>query len=91
MDYTYSKENNRFTIKIDEMLVGEINYTFQDDILDLLRVYVSPSHRGKSIASKITTWVLKYAKNNHLKIIPTCSYVSHTFLKMNPHFNDLVL
>ncbi|MBC8256023.1 MAG: N-acetyltransferase [Candidatus Marinimicrobia bacterium] len=91
MEYKYRQEKDRFTLKYDSELLGEINYSYEGNDLNLLRVFVPHNHRGKGIADKITKWVLDFAQSNGLKIIPTCPYISHTFLIRNTDYKDIIV
>ena len=41
--------------------------------------YVDPSLRGQNIAKQLLDRLAEYARENNLKILPTCSYVVKAF------------
>ncbi|PIW70604.1 MAG: GNAT family N-acetyltransferase, partial [Ignavibacteriales bacterium CG12_big_fil_rev_8_21_14_0_65_30_8] len=45
--------------------------------------------RGKGVAEKIVTEAFNYAKENDLKVIPTCPYINY-FLSKNEEFRNLL-
>jgi predicted GNAT family acetyltransferase len=60
-----------------------------DSVLDLIHVYVPPSLRNQGIAGALAKFVLSYAKEHALKIIPTCPYIAH-YLRIHPEWAHLV-
>ncbi|KAJ8901187.1 hypothetical protein NDN08_007036 [Rhodosorus marinus] len=60
-----------------------------DNNLDLLHTFVSPEHRGKGYAAIIVKGAFDYARENGLKVVPTCTYIS-TYLKKCPAESDLL-
>jgi len=59
------------------------------DTLEFYETFVPEKNRGQKIASQLALRAMSYVQENHLKIIPTCSFVS-AFVKKNQEFNDLV-
>ena len=82
-DYKYIIDSNKISILLDNVSIGEINYSLKNNVMDLYRVYVSPNYRGMDIARLLTKWTFEYAKDNHYSIKPTCPYIKDVFLKRN--------
>lgn len=59
-------------------------------VMDLQHTYVPPSKRGQGLAGKLTEAALLYARQAGFSVLPTCSYVSDTFLPQHPEFSDVV-
>ncbi|KAJ4837090.1 hypothetical protein Tsubulata_033515 [Turnera subulata] len=59
-------------------------------VMDILHTYVPPSKRGLGLASHLCLAAFNHAKSHSFSIIPSCSYVSDTFLPKNPSWNSLV-
>jgi uncharacterized protein len=57
--------------------------------LNILKVYVHPDLRNKGIAGKLAKSALDYAKENNLKVIPTCSYADY-FVSKNKEYEALL-
>lgn len=76
MDYEIKQEtrNKRFVSYI-ESYEAVVEYSLKNNVIDLYRTFTPPKLRGKGIAGKIVRFALEYAKDNNLKVIPTCSYV----------------
>ncbi|KAJ9146292.1 hypothetical protein P3X46_028575 [Hevea brasiliensis] len=69
-----------------------IEYVLRSDgkVMDLAHTYVPRSKRGLGMASHLCVAALSHAKSHSMSIIPTCSYVSDTFLPRNPSWNSVV-
>lgn len=74
---------------ITENLESHLQYAKLNNILDLNHTYVPYQLRGKGIAGKLVEAALEYAKQNGLKIIPTCSYVD-AYFQRHPEYNDML-
>jgi predicted GNAT family acetyltransferase len=44
---------------------------------------------GKGLAAMLASSALDFARENHLRVVPLCPYVSH-FLRKHPEYQDLV-
>ncbi|PIN16173.1 hypothetical protein CDL12_11185 [Handroanthus impetiginosus] len=59
-------------------------------VMDITHTYVPPSKRGLGLASHLCVAAFSHAQNHSLSIIPSCSYVSDTFLPRNPTWKSLL-
>ncbi|KAM6601136.1 hypothetical protein CsatA_020745 [Cannabis sativa] len=59
-------------------------------VMELLHTFVPSSKRGLGLASHLCVAAFTHAKSRSLTIIPTCTYISDTFLPRNPSWNSLV-
>ncbi|KAL3840013.1 hypothetical protein ACJIZ3_024604 [Penstemon smallii] len=59
-------------------------------IMDLTHTYVPPTKRGLGLASQLCVAAFTHAQTHSLSIIPTCSYVSDTFVPRNPNWNSVL-
>ncbi|EFJ25698.1 hypothetical protein SELMODRAFT_99282, partial [Selaginella moellendorffii] len=60
------------------------------DLIDLEHTYVPPSKRGQGIAAQLCEAAFDCARKQGFRVIPTCSYISETFLPRNPQWSDVV-
>jgi predicted GNAT family acetyltransferase len=67
-----------------------IAYTQVNDILDLHHTVVPEEYSGRGFAEKMCTFAFEFAKENKLKIIPTCPYIAEKFLPKHPEYNGLI-
>lgn len=57
--------------------------------LDLTHTFVPPVLRGRNIADSLVRAALAHARQQHLRIIPTCPYVARWFEK-HPQDRDVI-
>ncbi|KAK1276851.1 Acetyltransferase [Acorus gramineus] len=58
--------------------------------MDILHTYVPSSARGQGLASRLCTAAFRHARDRRYSVIPTCSYVSETFLPRNPSWKPFI-
>ncbi len=89
MEIQHDIANQRF-FTIVEGKEAYLQYLIVDkNVLNYYKTYVPNELRGKGIAGKIVEAAMNYARENNLKIIPTCSYVD-TFIERHKNFEDLI-
>ncbi|XXG65402.1 hypothetical protein AAC387_Pa05g3113 [Persea americana] len=59
-------------------------------VLDIIHTYVPSSKRGRGLAHHLCISAFNHAKAHSLLIIPSCTYVSDTFLPRNASWNSLI-
>lgn len=80
---------NKTIYKIDDQILGEIDYPSIDDkTVNITHTFVDPSLRGQGIADKLMTEVFKYLSENNLKVVCTCSYAA-SWLEKHPEYQNL--
>lgn len=67
-----------------------LDYTISGKKMDIFHTFTDPEFRGQGLAEQLCTAAFEHAKNNGLKIIPTCPYVKDTFLRKHPEWNAMV-
>lgn len=58
-------------------------------IWDYYSTFVPPSLRGKGVGQALAKFALNYAKDNQLKIKPTCSFVK-AYIDAHPEYKNLL-
>lgn len=84
----HDKENERFITEVDGF-EALLDYKRKGDRIDFYHTYTPPELRGKGIAKVIVEFAFKYASENNLKVIPTCSYVQ-SFVERYKEYKDLI-
>ena len=84
----HDKENRRFVTIVDGF-EALLDYTREEDKINFYHTYTPPQLRGKGIAKIVVEFAFKYARENHLKVIPSCSYV-HAFVERYKEYKDLL-
>ena len=90
MNYTITHfpESRRFTTNIDGN-TAYITYNRIDDKMELTHTIVPEAIAGRGVAAALVKEVLRYARENHLYIIPVCSYTV-TYFQRHPEDSDLL-
>ncbi len=88
MEVKHDTNNQRFFVDLD----GEeayVAYSLREDVMELYSTFTPPKLRGRGLAEKVVHAAFEYAKENKLKVIPSCSYVA-VYLQRHPEYNYLV-
>lgn len=86
----HDRAANRFRLPLDHGGEAFIEYVEQGSgTLDLLHTVVPPEARDKGIGSMIVEQVLHYARDQDLRIVPSCAFVA-AYLQEHPEYRDLV-
>jgi hypothetical protein len=79
----------RFTIALDEG-IAVLEYRAVDAAtLDYHHTFVPPALRGRGLASRLAEFALRYARDQHLKLVPSCPFVA-AFIDGHPEFESIV-
>ncbi len=57
--------------------------------LDYYHTFVPPASRGGGAASQLAEYALRYARDNGVKVRPTCPFVAR-YVQRHPEFQSLV-
>ena len=87
MEVVHDKENHSFVIKI-ENASSYVSYSLSGKMMELYTTYTPQQLRGRGLAEKVVKAALEYAKENNLKVVPTCSYV-RVFIQRHPEYKSL--
>lgn len=83
----HETENSRFVTVVDGF-EAFVEYELKEDKLILYHTFTPHELRGRGIAGKVVRFALNYARENNLKVIPTCSYVS-AYMQKHSEYSDL--
>ncbi|XP_028775021.1 acetyltransferase At1g77540 [Neltuma alba] len=69
-----------------------IQYVLRNDgkVMDLIHTFVPSSKRSLGLASHLCVAAFRHAQSHSLSVIPTCSYVSDTFVPRNPSWRSVL-
>jgi len=84
------KTRNKFYVKTEH---GEAVLLYKSEgkgKINMYHTFVPDEDRGKGIAEKLAFAAFEYAKENKLKVIPGCTYISY-FVQKHPEFNDMIV
>ncbi len=86
----HDESGHRFYVTLEGGQEAILRYRRQGDSLDFYHTYVPPSVREKGLAERVVEYGFRYAQAQGLKVIPSCPYVSATFLRRRKEFLPLV-
>ncbi|WP_026461861.1 GNAT family N-acetyltransferase [Adhaeribacter aquaticus] len=90
MEVIHDKEDLRFYADI-EGEEAELTYSYPEaDVLDLDYTFVPEAARNKGWADKLVKAGLEFARENNLKVIPSCPVVE-AYVKRHPAYQDLII
>lgn len=91
-------ENNRsgnggfITLSNESEEIGRLTYTIfpDDEKLIISFVLVNPKFEGQGMGKKLVIEGINFARNNHWKVYPHCSYARSVMMRM-PDVDDILL
>ncbi len=85
------KDNQRgsFFIMQDGRQVAELDFEVKNNVLNAYHTGVRPELEGQGIAGKLFDEMVKYARENEYKVIPSCSYILAKFRRNPEGFADI--
>lgn len=89
MEIIHKTDNQRFETVIDGVIAYLGYKKVDDNTLDYNHTIVPDELGGRGVGKALATFALDYARDNNLKIVPSCSFVAH-FINKNPEYDELV-
>ncbi|MBW3660496.1 MAG: N-acetyltransferase [Gemmatimonadetes bacterium] len=88
LEILHDEKRRRFRA---EVTGGEARLDYRRDggVVDFHSTYVPEEARGGGVAAEIVSRGFDWAKENGLRVVPSCSYV-RTFVKRYPEYEPLV-
>lgn len=85
MQIIHNSELGEFGYFEGEVKMGRLRYRYiKDDVIDVFSTKVDEAFQGKGIAAQLYQTVIEFAKENQLKIKPSCSYIDVKMQRSNP-------
>lgn len=85
---THNQAAQRFETTIEGQ-TGYISYKERGDTLVYDHTIVPQSLGGRGVGSDLVKYALDYAREQHKKVVPQCSFVS-SYINKHPDYQDLV-
>jgi len=84
-------DNNRFIAIVEGEIIGEVDFHMTDDkkAIVVSHTGVRPEYEGRGIAGAMTKALLKYVRDNGLRVIPICRYTK-VYIDIHPGYKDLL-
>lgn len=84
----HNAPNSRFEVEIDGLL-AVVDYEEVDNVVNVTHTGVPKELEGRGIAASLNKALLEYAKNEHKRVIPSCSY-TYTYITRHPEYQVLL-
>ena len=68
---------------------GYMSYQWKDGIIDIDHTKVHETYSGQGLAQKLLSKAVEYARENSIKIIPTCSFVKKV-MERDERYQDVL-
>lgn len=91
MDYPVINNisRKRFELTVDDK-IAVVEYKLFDGGISFLHTEVPHELEGKGIGSALAKYVLDYAKQNSLKVLPLCPFIKK-YIDRHPEYLELVI
>lgn len=83
----HDQERMKFFVLIDDQEALLQYRKIDHQTWDYYHTYVPPELRGRQIAGDIVHYALEYAKQHHLKIVPSCPFVADYIVNHSEYQN----
>lgn len=80
-----------FFIEVDNESLAELDYSLSPGIMTINHTEVDEKLKGKKIGLQLVNYAAAYARTNHLKIIPLCTFAKKVFEKGNDVYKDVLI
>ncbi len=84
-----NRDENRFEISFDEGTATLDFRKVEDDVLDFESTVVPEDARGQGIAGDLVRQALEWARENELRVVPSCPFVER-WIDGHEEFRDMV-
>lgn len=84
----HNESAQKFETEVEEQKAS-IEYSLRDNTIIILHTWVPRPIEGKGIAAALTKYALEYARQNGLRVIPSCSY-TQAYVKRHKEYSDLL-
>lgn len=85
----HSQKQRRFEIDCNGH-TAFLEYMIAEGVMDILHTNVPAELEGKGMASALVKQALDYARENHLSVVPSCSF-AETYMIRHKEYEDLLL
>ena len=69
--------------------LGEMRYLTRDNVMNIYHTEVSEQLQGKHMGEKLVEAGVNFARENHLKILPTCVFARSVFNRVKAYHDVL--
>jgi predicted GNAT family acetyltransferase len=80
---------SRFLWDVSGVPLGEMVFTATPEMLTVHHTKVHKELEGKGVAGKLLAYMVAYARERHLKVLPLCPYVHAQFKRHPDQYDDI--
>lgn len=85
-----NEQRGELILFVNDEHSGEMTFIFKEkNVISVNHTGVHPELKGKGYGKYLMEELVKFARENNLKIIPVCPYVTKV-IKKTPEFQDLL-
>lgn len=88
LNLTRNDDENRYELRVDDELIGLIDYREKDGVSTMYHTEVNPSHGGKGYGSQLVQFALDDAQERGIKVKPTCPFIDK-YIAENSQYEEL--
>jgi predicted GNAT family acetyltransferase len=70
--------------------LGEMRYLVRDGVMNIYHTEVDEKLQGQHMGEKMVEAGVKYARENHFKVLPTCTFARSVFNR-TPAYADVLV
>ncbi len=82
-------EHSRYELRVDEMVVGVVDYVLNGSTIVFSHTEVEPDRRGQGLAGILVRAALEDARDQGRSVVAQCEYV-RDFIEANPEYRRLL-
>ncbi|MDR2538930.1 MAG: N-acetyltransferase [Bifidobacteriaceae bacterium] len=83
-------DQTKYVLLDGDQQIGELDYVvLKDQVKNFFHTEVNPEYAGQGLGKLLVKQALDDAKNDQIKIQPSCPFV-HAFVQKNPGYESLV-
>ena len=87
---TQNEKRGEFTLYVNGEHSGEMNFIYKEiDVISVNHTGVHPELKGYGLGKNLMEEMVKFARENNLKVIPTCPYVK-IMIDRVPEYQDVL-
>lgn len=83
--HTATDNRGRFYMEDENGMVSELTYQRKDGTMIVDHTQTRTNLQGNGLASNVLDHVVKYARENHIKIKPVCPFVVQKFKEIESY------
>jgi predicted GNAT family acetyltransferase len=82
--------HSRYELRLDDQVVGHVEYRRHGDVVELVHTEVDDGHEGEGLGSQLAAGVLDDIRHRGLRVQPSCPFIA-SYIDRHPGDADLVV